>query len=89
MNKDDLLKLRQNVVEAAQTAAVDGDAPAEVRLPIVLELARDSSDISLLRKAYELAGQIEEQGARVDALLDVLAAIDEQVVLLDDVSVDG
>lgn len=83
MNKDALLELRQQIVDSARTVVVDGDGPAEERLPIILELARGSQDVALLQKAYELAGQIEDKAARMDALLDVLAEVDGQLVELD------
>lgn len=83
MNKDDLLSLRQDIVASTNTAALDGDAPAEVRLPIVLELARGTDDVNLLRKAYDLAKEIQDKDAQLNALLDVLAEVDSKVARLD------
>lgn len=79
MIKDELLALRKEIVESARNVALDGDAPAEVRLPIILELLRGDNNVQLLRKAYELANQINDQSGKIEALLDILAEVDERL----------
>ena len=78
MDKNELLELRNQVVASARASAADGDAPAEDRLPILLELARDG-DVQLLKKAFELAGAIADASMRLDAMLDIIAVIDENL----------
>lgn len=87
MNKEELLKLREQVVAGAKVLAVEGGAPAEDRLPLVLELAH-GGDIGLLKKAFEIAGEITDGSARLNAMLDIIAAIDEDLAGSEGVSTE-
>ncbi|MDO4781405.1 MAG: hypothetical protein Q4A34_03395 [Candidatus Saccharibacteria bacterium] len=78
MNREELLELRGQVVARTKAAVVEGEGPVEDRLPIILELAR-SGDTGLLRKAFELAGTITDEAGKLDAMLDIIAIIDENL----------
>lgn len=79
MNKDELLKLRKQLVDKTRQTALSGaDGPAE-SMAILMGLIRSgdtSSDI--MNKAAMLAEQLPEED-RVDAYLDLIYEIDAQL----------
>lgn len=83
MNREELLELRNQIVAQTKVVAMEGSGPAEDRLPIVLELAR-GGDAGLLRKAFELANSIGDEVEKLNALLDIIAVIDENLAVDED-----
>lgn len=75
MNREELLALREQVVGSVKSLAIGGNIPAEDKLPIILELAR-GDDSGLLKEAFKIAGEITEESMKLNAMLDVIAAID-------------
>lgn len=86
MNKEELLQLRNEILATARDVAVNSDAPAEVKLPILLELARgnDQNADEMLRKAYDMAKGVEDADGKLNALLDILAEVDAKIVSIDE-----
>lgn len=75
MNREELLALREQVVGSVKSLAIGGNIPAEDKLPIILELAR-GDDLELLKEAFKIAGEITEESMKLNAMLDIIAAID-------------
>lgn len=75
MNREELLALREQVVGSVKSLAIGGNIPAEDKLPIILELAR-GDDSGLLKEAFKVAGEITEESMKLNAMLDIIAAID-------------
>ena len=75
MNREELLALREQVVGSVRSLAIGANVPAEDKLPIILELAR-GGDSGLLKEAFKIAGEITEESMKLNAMLDVIAAID-------------
>ena len=75
MNREELLALREQVVGSVKSLAIGANVPAEDKLPIILELAR-GDDSGLLKEAFKIAGEITEESMKLNAMLDVIAAID-------------
>lgn len=78
MNREELLALREQVVGSVKSLAIGANIPAEDKLPIILELAR-GGDLGLLKEAFKVAGEITEEPAKLNAMLDVIAAIDNSL----------
>lgn len=78
MNREELLALREQVVASVKSLAIGANVPAEDKLPIILELAR-GDDSGLLKEAFRVAGEITEEPAKLNAMLDVIAAIDSNL----------
>lgn len=78
MNREELLALREQVVGSVKSLAIGANVPAEDKLPIILELAR-GGDLGLLKEAFKVAGEITEESMKLNAMLDVIAAIDSNL----------
>ena len=88
MNKEELLALREQVVASVKSLAIGANVPAEDKLPIILELAR-GDDSELLKEAFRVAGEITEESAKLNAMLDVIAAIDSNLASKEETDVNS
>lgn len=87
MNREELLALREQVVASVKSLAIGANVPAEDKLPIILELAR-GDDSGLLKEAFKVAGEITEESAKLNAMLDVIAAIDSNLASKEETDVN-
>lgn len=87
MNREELLALREQVVASVKSLAIGANVPAEDKLPIILELAR-GDDSGLLKEAFRVAGEITEESAKLNAMLDVIAAIDSNLASKEEADVN-
>lgn len=88
MNREELLALREQVVASVKSLAIGANVPAEDKLPIILELAR-GDDLGLLKEAFKVAGEITEESAKLNAMLDVIAAIDSNLASKEETDVNS
>ena len=88
MNREELLALREQVVASVKSLAIGANVPAENKLPIILELAR-GDDSGLLKEAFRVAGEITEESAKLNAMLDVIAAIDSNLASKEETDVNS
>lgn len=88
MNREELLALREQVVASVKSLAIGANVPAEDKLPIILELAR-GDDSGLLKEAFRVAGEITEESAKLNAMLDVIAAIDSNLASNEEADVNS
>lgn len=88
MNREELLALREQVVGSVKSLAIGANVPAEDKLPIILELAR-GDDSGLLKEAFRVAGEITEESAKLNAMLDVIAAIDSNLASKEETDVNS
>lgn len=88
MNREELLALREQVVASVKSLAIGANVPAEDKLPIILELAR-GDDSELLKEAFRVAGEITEESAKLNAMLDVIAAIDSNLASKEETDVNS
>ena len=80
MNKDELLALRAEIVSRTRDIALEGDVSPSEKLEVLMNLIGSSeSTPDLLRKAYELSGQLPEDSDKLDVMLKLLFFIDEQL----------
>ncbi len=76
MDKSDLLELRKQIIVDSKELALDSDAPLASRLFMVLESIR-GGDIKLLKKAFEMARGLEDETAKLEAMIELISLIDE------------
>ena len=88
MSREELLALREQVVASVKSLAIGANVPAEDKLPIILELAR-GNDSGLLKEAFKVAGEITEESAKLNAMLDVIAAIDSNLASKEETDVNS
>lgn len=88
MNREELLALREQVVASVKSLAIGANVPAEDKLPIILELAR-GDDSGLLKEAFRVAGEITEESAKLNAMLDVIAVIDSNLASKEETDVNS
>lgn len=88
MNREELLALREQVVASVKSLAIGANVPAEDKLPIILELAR-GDDSGLLKEAFRVAGEVTEESAKLNAMLDVIAAIDSNLASKEETDVNS
>ena len=88
MNREELLALREQVVASVKSLAIGANVTAEDKLPIILELAR-GDDSGLLKEAFRVAGEITEESAKLNAMLDVIAAIDSNLASKEETDVNS
>ena len=88
MNREELLALREQVVASVKSLAIGANVPAEDKLPIIRELAR-GDDSGLLKEAFRVAGEITEESAKLNAMLDVIAAIDSNLASKEETDVNS
>lgn len=81
MNKDELLKLREQIINNTRQLALDNeDADPVARLEVLMGLIR-SGDTSaeVMHRAYEVAAKLSEDSSKLDAFLDLVYEIDVQL----------
>ena len=80
MQKQQLLELRGKIVKRAQAIVLDGTGSTEERFQVLMNIIRSGdADFDILTKTYELAETIENDDAKLSALLDILFEIDAQL----------
>jgi len=80
MQKEQLLELRNKIVQATQDIALQGEGNDAERLQVLLNIARaGNANYAVLQKAYELASSIEGDDDKLAALLDILFEVDVQL----------
>lgn len=85
MNREAMMQLRQAIAQSAQELAMkDGHDPV-AQLELLMELVRsDSSSPEVIRRAYELAGQLADDEEKLTVYLDLLAEVDIYLAQQDD-----
>lgn len=85
MEKDQLLDLRNKIVQKTQQLAVAGQGAPADRLRVLLGLIQaGNANIEVLNKAYELSETIEGDDEKMSALLDVLYEIDARLGVINE-----
>ena len=85
MQKDQLLKLRENIVAATQEIALNGDASPEERLQILMNTVRDGrADVNVLTKVFELVSDLDGDDQKLPMMLDLLYEVDNLLAADDD-----
>ncbi len=80
MDRDELLKLREDIVAHARTLALEGGASPAERLDVIMGLVRSGdSSMELLNKAYEAAKELPEDADKLNAMLDIVYEIDSDL----------
>lgn len=83
MDKNQLLELRNKIVEKTQQLAVNGQGSPADRLLILLDIIKSGgANAQVLNAAYELAGTIEGDDEKLTALLDILYQVDAQLAAI-------
>lgn len=84
MHKDQLLELRSKIVSSAQEIALNGNGSPDERLQVLLTIIRDgAASLDILAKTYELIQQGSVDDDKLNALLDLLYEVDEQLGVLE------
>ena len=80
MNKEELLQLRQQIVDQTKRLALESDANPEEKLQVLMGLVK-SGDASteVMHKAYETAQQLPQDADKMDAFLDLIYEIDARL----------
>lgn len=81
MNKDELLKLREQIINNTRQLALDNeDADPAARLEVLMGLIRSGDTSSeVMHRAYEVAAKLPEDSSKLDAFLDLVYEIDTQL----------
>jgi len=80
MQKEQLLELRNKIVQSTQDIALRGEGSATERLQVLLNIVRSGgASLEVLSKAYELAQSLEGDDDKLSALLDVLYEVDAKL----------
>lgn len=81
MDKDELLALRQEIVNKTREIAIHGNIEPEAKLEVLMNLVQ-SGDRSqeVLQQAYEITQSLPDDTEKLDSYLDIIYAIDEQLV---------
>jgi hypothetical protein len=72
---DDLLNLKQQALQSLQPLVSHLDQTPEERFKTTMMMIQATDNSSLVKQAYEAAGQITDEKARAQALLDVVNEI--------------
>ena len=74
---NNILDLRQRVVDRAKELALHGNGSPQDRLQILMGLARSGrADYDVLSAAFELSNNLPSDDDKLSALLDILYEID-------------
>lgn len=80
MQKEQLLELRNKIIQSTQEIAMRGEGSPAERLQVLLGVVRDGdASIEILTKAYELAQSTGSDDDKLTALLDVLYEVDAKL----------
>ena len=74
--QNDLLKLREEVLQAAQPLLDAQEVSDEDRLKLTLRLATVKQDPGLYRKAFDLIGRLENNDQRLEQYLELLDEVE-------------
>lgn len=72
---DDLLSIKQNALQQLNPLVQHLDQSPEEKFKTTMMMIQASDDQSLIKVAYETAGQITDEKARAQALLDIVNEI--------------
>ena len=75
---DDLIKLREHILEQTMPLLNTDDIPADERFRLMLQLAQSKGTTEVYKKAFEIAEKLEGD-AKLDAYLELMASIDATV----------
>ncbi|MBP6880351.1 hypothetical protein KBC31_01845 [Candidatus Saccharibacteria bacterium] len=78
-NHGDLASLREQALEQLRPLLDEATLDATEKFDIYMRLIHTSNDSGLLKKAHEVAAQIEDNDERARALFDVVTEIDFQL----------
>ncbi len=85
MQKDQLLELRNKIVQSTRELALKGEGAAADRLQVLMGLVRDGdADLETLTRAYELIQSIQGDDNKLTALLDLLYEVDAKITSADE-----
>lgn len=80
MNKEELLGLREQIVEQTKKLALESDADSNSRFEVLINLVRaGDASMDIVQKTYEVAQTLDDDSAKLDAYLEIIYAIDGQL----------
>lgn len=80
MNQEELLQLRQKIVDQIKVLAMEGDAQPSDKLQVLMGLIRSGdSSPDVMVKAYEISQQLDGDPLKLDAMLDLIYEIDARL----------
>jgi hypothetical protein len=82
MNDQELLSIRQQILETSLPLLLDSNSAPEEKFDLLLRfmsLNAASKTSSLYKKAYETALSFQDSGERLDALLRLLSEVDAEI----------
>jgi uncharacterized membrane protein len=82
MNKEELLNIRKQIMDASLPLLLESNAAPEDRFDILLRFIRLNSATktsALYKSAYDTALSFEDSSARLDALMRLLGEVDTQL----------
>ena len=81
MNQEAIMQLRQEIVKSAQELALQDSGNAGEQLQLLMELVRSGdASVDVIRKAYELTSQLNDNDLKLANYLDLLTEIDVHIV---------
>lgn len=90
MNRDELLKLRGEVVSSARTLALESQADPRDKLDVIMSLIRSGDKTpDLMYQSYEIAKQLGSDEQKLNAMLDIIYEIDTELTDGEDQVGDG
>ena len=86
MHKEQLLELRNRILQSTQEIALRGEGSEAERLQILLSIVRSgNANVEVLTRAYELVQSSESDDDKLSVLLDVLYEVDAKLAAEDEV----
>lgn len=80
MDKEQLLELRNKIMQSTQEIALRGDGSPMERFQVLMNLVRGGNvSFDVLAKTYELAQSVEGDDEKLSALLDILYEVDAKL----------
>lgn len=80
MQKEELLKLRQKIVESAQQLALNGNGSTEDRLNILVDVISSGNvTTEVANKAFELAQMLDDDDQKLSAFMDIIYGVDQNI----------
>lgn len=77
MQKDQLLELRNKIVQSTREIALKGEGSPAERLQVLMSIIRDGdADVEVLSGAFELAESMQGDEDKLTAMLDLLYEVD-------------
>jgi hypothetical protein len=78
----ELLNIRQKILNTSLPLLIDGDSDdKQGQFELLLQVIQSGtiSDKSIYQKAYSVANSIEDESARLDALMQLLSEVDYEL----------